>query len=527
MELGKHPGKTAQSADASSPEPEQQQPGVTEFGVIDLGSNTARLSIYSAAPMGPPWIIFESKETPRLTSAALPDGRLPVEALHSVLETLLRFQKILDDRSIRQRCAVATSALREAPNGPAFVNEVHRRTGLSLRVLSGDEEAQYGYLGAASGLSLADDILVDLGGGSLQLMRIREGKLATKFSLPLGALRMRDRFLHHDPPKRKEIEDLWDYVLATLRTSGFTRISPASVRFVGMGGTFRCLGRVLQEMHEYPFSRVHGYTLLRDELDDLLPVFSELSVETLQEFPGVGTDRADIILSGLNVVLCLLEWLDKDKVTVTGCSIREGVAAELMARPIPLSRVELALSSARSAAWAFNLSASHGRRVRDVAIRLFDLLENQIGGGLEERLALDVASILHDAGTAVGYPNHERHSSYMIRNHPLYGLTHREILLASLSAALHEGDGLAAGVIKRYRPILLEEDSRIVRRLGSVLALAEALAEGQHRPLFSLLHGELVVRIHRGIAPSPRAFEHARRSFRRSFGMEVKLSAVG
>jgi exopolyphosphatase/guanosine-5'-triphosphate,3'-diphosphate pyrophosphatase len=502
-------------------------PGAQELGVIDLGSNTARLSIYAAAPMGPPWIIFESKETPRLTSAALPDGRLPSEALHRVLETLERFRKILDDRGVRQRCAVATSALREAPNGPAFLDEVHRRTGLSLRVLSGEEEARYGYLGAASGLSLSDDILVDLGGGSLQLIRIREGKLENKVSVPLGALRLRDRFLEHDPPKKKELELLWDHVLTTLRTSGFSRVSASSVRFVGMGGTFRCLGRVLQEMREYPFPRVHGYVLPGEELEDLLSVFSELSAGTLQEVPGVGTDRADIIVSGLSIVLCLLDWLNKDEVTVTGCSIREGVACELLSRSIPISRVDLALSSARSAAWAFHLSAGHGGRVRDVAVRLYDQLGDMIGGGDEERLALEVAALLHDAGTVVGYPNHERHSSYMIRNHPLYGLTHREILLASLSAALHEGDGLVPGIIKKYRPILLEEDSRIVKRLGSVLALAEALAEGQHRPLFSLSHGELVVRMHRGIAPSPRAFEHARRSFRRSFGMEVKLSAVG
>jgi exopolyphosphatase/guanosine-5'-triphosphate,3'-diphosphate pyrophosphatase len=519
--------KTGPASGASSSASQGLRPTLVEFGVIDLGSNTARLSIYSAAPMGPPWIIFESKETPRLASAALPDGRLPTEALHSTMETLMRFQKILDDRGISLRSAVATSALREAPNGPAFVNEVHRRTGLTLRVLSGEDEARYGYLGAASGLALSDDILVDLGGGSLQLVRVRGGKLQNTFSLPLGALRLRDRFLHHDPPKKKELELLWDHVLATLRSSGFTRISSSSVRFVGMGGTFRCLGRVLQEMHEYPFTRVHGYTLQREELEDLLPVFSEVSAETLQEVPGVGTDRADIIVSGLNIVLCLLDWLDKEKVTITGCSIREGVAMEVLGRPIPLSRVDLALSSARSAAWAFNLSATHGRRVRDVAVRLFDLLGYRVGGGEEERLSLEVAALLHDAGTAVGYPNHERHSSYMIRNHPLYGLTHREILLASLSAALHEGDALAPGIIKRYRPILLEEDTRIVKRIGSVLALSEALAEGQHRPQFSLSHNELVVRIHRGIAPSPRAFEHARRSFRRSFGMEVKLSAVG
>ncbi|EQD38783.1 Ppx/GppA phosphatase, partial [mine drainage metagenome] len=279
--------------------------GAEEIGVVDLGSNSARLAIYAAAPMGPPWIVYESKELPRLATGIDERGRLTRPAQRGALETLERFQKILDDRGVRRRAAVATGVVRQAVNKSSFLSQVRQRTTLPLRVISGEEEARYAYLGVRSSLTLGDDLVADLGGGTLQLLRIRSGNPVHVVSLPLGALRMHREFLPHDPPKRRELQALRDYVDATLE-DGVGWADPLPSRLVGVGGTFRATGHLLQASRHYPLVRVHGLEVGRRFLLSETARLSELPSEERRNVPGLSADRSDIILAGLVVISRLL-----------------------------------------------------------------------------------------------------------------------------------------------------------------------------------------------------------------------------
>ena len=499
--------------------------GAEEIGVVDLGSNSARLAIYAAAPMGPPWIVYESKELPRLAAGIDERGRLTRPAQRGALETLERFQKILDDRGVRRRAAVATGVVRQAVNRSSFLFQVRHRTTLPLRVITGEEEARYAYLGVRSSLTLGDDLVADLGGGTLQLLRIRSGNPVHVVSLPLGALRMHREFLPHDPPKRRELQALRDYVDVTLE-DGAGWADPLPTRLVGVGGTFRATGHLLRASRHYPLVRVHGLEVSRRFLLSETARLSELPSEERRNVPGLSADRSDIILAGLVVISRLLRRVGLKRFTVSACGIREGLAQELLGRPAPLSRRDLTLGSAQSMAWGFHLSFGHGGRVREMTLALFDLLRSRHGLGEEERLALEVAALLHDSGTVVSYPEHQKHSSYLVENHPLYGLTHRELLLASLAVAQHEGDETREEELPRLRPVLGNNDLPTIRRLGAMLAMAEALAEGRPRPQVAWKGPLLFVRLARGIPPSPRSFQRAKRFFKRAFGMEVRLGIL-
>lgn len=497
-------------------------PGVEEIAVVDIGSNTARLAIYRAAPSGPPWTVFESKETPRLMTGTDAVGRLRPEATSHLLGTLDRFRRILDDRGVRRRRVVATSAVRDAPNRSHIVAQVRRRTGLPLEILSGESEARIAYMGVASALPLSDNLLIDLGGGSLQLSRISEGRFEEAVSLPLGALRVHQLFLEHDPPKNREIGALADHADEMLASVEITK-RVRGLPMVGVGGTVRGLAHLLQAAKGYPLPRVHGYPLMRRDLDALGSILAETSVEVRKSMPGMSADRADIIYAGLVVILRLMRAVSADEIVVSGCGLREGLAYQMLGRPLPPTPDAMARDSARAAAWAFGLSQSHGARVRDLALDLYDLLEAGHDLEPELRLGLEVAALLHDAGTMVSYPEHAQHSSYLLQNHPLYGLSHRQLLLASLAVGLHEGDELEGSLVKRYRSLLSESEVLIVRQLGAMLALAEALGEGRPRPLFRLHGDRLMVMTSSGEAPSPRTFERARRLLKRTFGVDARL----
>ncbi|MCI4351960.1 MAG: Ppx/GppA family phosphatase [Thermoplasmata archaeon] len=510
------------SAVTAVPTPELRGGEVSQLAVIDLGSNTARLSIFEATGEGGLRTVYEVKELPRLGKGVRKDLSLSPAAIERGLATLVRFSRHLTVMGNPPTIAVATSAVRDAPNGPAFVERIARRTGILMRVISGEEEARLGYLGVASSWELDRDLTADLGGGSIQLASTRGGRLERSTSLPLGALRLTQDFLDHDPPKRRELETLQEYVQERLAATSLPR--PAEkLRVFGVGGTIRCLARVAMELREYPVQRIHGYPLNRRDLEALQAILFEMSAPQRREVPGISAARADVIVAGLIVVQELLRRMGKEQLLVTGHGIREGAAVERLAIPVPASQEVLAFRSVTAAARAMGFSLVHGEQVRRLALTLFDRLRPRYGWSDDDRLVLSVASWMHDVGTVVDAWHHPQHSAYIIRNMANLSLTVRDAVLASLVAYLHEGDELPEGWAKTWRTVLTPDDLQVARQLGTMVYFSETL-EGARLNL-SLPRGSQRLRLephrHLGTTVPPRAVERLRKPIERVFELEL------
>ena len=496
-------------------------------GVIDLGSNTARCVVFETIE-GTARAVFETKDAPRLGLAPGPEGRLSDEAIERGLASLRRFAGVLEALAPSRVVAVATSAVRDAPNGGEFLKTVERATGISLRVISGVEEARYAYLGVAGAWALADDLVFDLGGGSLQLAEVRGGALRNSVSLPLGVLRLSQRFFEHDPPKRHETEELRAHVRETLATV-VEAFGGGPYRLFGSGGTIRSLARAAIEMREYPVRRVHGYPLYDHDLEALGELLGEMPAAKRRSVPGIGSDRTDIVPAGVVIIEELLRAGKADRVTVAGTGIRDGIALEAVGAKLPASAEELAERSAVAAASSFAFRLEHGREVAETATALFEVLAKSFDGGPSEALALRVAAWMHDAGTAVDLWNHAHHSAYLVQNYPIRGLDPREILLASMTVYLHEGDDPPSSWKKGYLPILKPTDLTTAVRLGTILEVAEILSAG--RPRFALGSGGRVLGVSfsapADTALPPRWAEKVGKPMQRSFGLDVRVRDAG
>jgi len=495
---------------------------VSQLAVIDLGSNTARLAIFEVTGEGGLRTLYEVKEVPRLGKGVRPDLSLSPAAVERGLATLVRFSRHLTVMGNPPTIAVATSAVRDAPNGPVFIQRIARRTGILLRVIDGEEEARLGYLGVASAWELDRDLIADLGGGSLQLASTRNGRLERSTSLPLGVLRLTQQFLEHDPPKRRELESAEEYVRELLTATALPRTSER-LRVFGVGGTIRCLARVAMELREYPVQRVHGYRLNRRDLEVLKGILFEMSASQRREVPGISAARADVILAGLVVVDGLLRRTGKDELLVTGHGIREGAAVERLAIPVPASQEVLAFRSVTAAARAMGFSLIHGEQVHRLALTLFDRLQPRYGWTADDQLVLSVASWMHDVGAVIDPWHHPQHSAYLIRNLANLALTDRDAVLASLVAYLHEGDEMPEGWAKAWRAILTPDDLQVARQLGTIVYFAETL-EGARLTL-TLPRGSQRLRLepyrHVGATVPPRAVERLRKPIERVFGLEL------
>lgn len=494
------------------------------IGVIDIGSNTARLVVFETSEAGTVRATYEAKESPRLGLDLGPNGSLSEAAIARGIEAARRFRRAVRAAGAPQVLAVATSAVRDAPNGPEFLREVERAAGVNLRILSGQEEARYAYLGVASTWELKDDIVADLGGGSLQLAEVRAGSLRHAVSLPLGALRLSQRFFDHDPPKRREREELREYVRETV-DSAVKAFGDRYDRLVGVGGTVRSLARASIDLRRFPIRRVHGYLLYDHDIDALHELLSEMPAEKRRSVPGIGSDRADVVLAGIVVLEELARSVRIDRWWVSGVGIREGIALEAIGAKLPATAEELVDRSVDAAAQSFSFDPAHGREVGACALALFDLLAERFEWGRSERRALRAAAGLHDAGIAIDLWNHARHSSYLLRNYPVWGLDQREVLLAAMAAYLHEGDDPPSEWKKAYLPVIRPAELDAAVRLGAVLAVAERVASA--RPRFTLQGGgrTLALTFSAGADSSLplRWAEKIRKPMERVLGVELKV----
>jgi exopolyphosphatase / guanosine-5'-triphosphate,3'-diphosphate pyrophosphatase len=256
-------------------------------------------------------------------------GQLSEAGMTRALQTLEAFTDLCQQRGLREHSvdAVATSAIRDAENGQAFLEQVRLRTGLDVRVLSREQEARYGYLAAVNSTTLTDGCVLDLGGGSLQLVRVA-GRLARDLdSWRLGAVRMTERFLAGDgPAKRSQCKALQAHVSRKLERAPW--LSASGPRLVGLGGTVRNLAAAAERAAGLPSDEVQGFVIERDALDDLTARLAALAPAERSSVPGIKPARADIVLAGALVIQGVMLAGGFDKLEVTGAGLREGIFFE-------------------------------------------------------------------------------------------------------------------------------------------------------------------------------------------------------
>jgi exopolyphosphatase / guanosine-5'-triphosphate,3'-diphosphate pyrophosphatase len=489
------------------------------LGVIDLGSNTARLVIYSSTAEGGLRALMESKEVPRLGWKSRRDGALSPAAIDRGVAAMKRFARLLAASGNPPTVAVATSATRDAPNGGEFLARVARETKIVPRVISGEEEARYGFLGVSSAFELQNDLVIDLGGGSLQAGRVYRGRLTTANSLPLGALRMTEEYLRHDPPKGKEVDELHEIVRAELKELP----NLGGERLFGVGGSIRSLARVAIDLKKYPIPRVHAYPLSDRDLRGIGELLFDMPAERRKGVAGLSGQRADVVLAAIVIVEELLRATGQEHLYVCGTGIREGLAVESLGIPLPATSEELAYRSVSSIAESLRFSLPHGEAVASVAASVFDRLHPTRERDLRARLALEVAGWMHDSGAVIDVTHHPEHSAYILRHATVLGLFHREALLASMAADLHEGGETPAGWRREFAGILEDSDIALAEELGALLFLAETLVGSGVQCTVARDRSKIVLSAPRSVKDrlSDRAFDRLVRAFDRALDMEV------
>lgn len=450
-------------------------PNLQRIAVIDLGSNTARLIVLQAVPGFAFRLEDEIREVVRLRQGMTLQGLSP-EAIDRAFFTLRLFKTFCDSLKVDAIIPTATSAVREAANGPRFLAQVQREIGLELQLLDGEREAYYGALGALNETALRNGFIVDIGGGSMQLSQAEHQRYLCGASLPLGALALTERFIQSDPPGKREVRALEEEIQRSLDSIPW--LGGQSGPLVGLGGSIRNLATIEQRRARYALDNLVGFELTAASVDQSIEEFLAQPLERRRRIGGLRADRADIILAGALVLRAVMQRLNTQVLTISTGGLREGLFYERFWRHLtypvaPDVRSFGVLNLAR----VYDYQKAHANHVRFLVRRLYDQMRPLHGYGDAERELLDAAALLHDIGVTISYRDHDRHGEMLIASHGLPGHTPRETALVALLARYHRKGAPAPG---EYAPLLLPEDDILLTRLASLLRLAEYLERGRN-----------------------------------------------
>jgi exopolyphosphatase/guanosine-5'-triphosphate,3'-diphosphate pyrophosphatase len=450
------------------------------LAVIDLGSNSFRLVVFMA---GDRWWrrTDEIYEPVRIGEGLMATGRLGEEPMERALATLDVFAHFCRASGLGEDAvdAVATSAIRDAENAEVFLARARERFGLPIRVLSREAEARYGYLAAVNSTTLHDGSVLDLGGGSLQLVSVADRLACRSGSWPLGTVRMSERFLPpNGPAKRKQLEELREHVAQQLADASWVSDGAGERRggrLVGIGGTVRNLAAAAQRAAELPSNGVQGMVIERDALDELVGRLASLPASERASVPGIKPARADLILAGAVVVQGVLHAGGFDALETTEAGLREGVFFDrLLAEQDPPLFEDVRRASVLNMAAQYHVDVEHTEHVAALALGMFDELA-RLGlheGDARERELLWAASMLHDIGMSIDYDDHHKHSRYLILNGALPGFAPVETAIIAQAARYHRKGMPVPGPMAT---LFGNGDAARLDRCATLLRLAEDL----------------------------------------------------
>lgn len=513
----------------------RHHPPMPVFAALDIGSNSVRLKI--ARLRGRKLhAIHEDREVTRLGEGVFRSNFLSPESMAETVKVLRRFHRTAQRLGTDSVRVVATSALRDARNSQAFLEWVRSATGWDVEIISGLEEGRLIHLGLVSNLRLARStvLMIDLGGGSCELTVSRLGHIRETVSLPLGAVRLTNEFLRHDPPRKRELQGLRGFVDREVGRVA-ARIVGSRVKVaIATSGTAAALSAAASHLIK-PSRKTP--VVSAPEMKRIAKLISRLPLEERKKINGIGPRRAEIIVAGAIVYHELVERCQLRSFRYSPLGLRDGLLAQMAAdydrstrsgRQIESERWD----SIRHAVQHYRVDMNHALQVRTSAMELFSALKSLHHLPPEYREWLSAAAMLYEVGDYVNRNGRHRHTQYIISNSEILGYTpeQRQII------------GAIARYLGKSRPTpgdaslkgLLPLEQEQIAKASMLLRLARAMNLSRSRAVQQARIGirdgavrvTLTSRRRAGVDLELWAIERDRDYFRELFGRELSAAAA-
>ena len=446
-----------------------------KIGIIDLGSNTARLLIVDVFTEGHFMVTDELKESVRLGQDMDRDGFLKPQRVAETIRTLKMFKRLCDTSGVEKIIAVATAAVRRAKNQRSFLDEIQATCNIKIKVLSEEEEAVLVYRGVINSMDIPKGLILEIGGGSTKIVYYNRRNLLNYASLPFGAVTLTDLFSKDLTPEQAS-QQVEEFFTEQLKKIPWLKEVDPEARMIGVGGSFRNLFKISKLVKKYPLDTVHNYNLTVEDFNGIYDMVKVLDVEKRKKIKGLSAARADIMPAAMGIIKAFVAYTGVSNFTIGGSGLREGIMFNY-ALPITLEKpiTDVLSYSLGTYVKYSGCDEKHVEHVVQLSIQLFKQLRVLHKFSRQYLKVLKMAASMHDVGECFKYYNHPKHSMYVTLNAKIHGATHREIVLAAFVACCHNREDVPLADWQRYKGIVLEEDLEAVKKLGVLLRVAESL----------------------------------------------------
>ena len=503
------------------------------YAAIDIGSNSIRMLAAEVVGGSPIKTLVSSRQVTRLGEGVFRTGRISQSAMDLCSNVLTQMSADYRAVGVIGVRAVGTSALRDAGNQEEFLKRASEALQAPVEVISGQEEARLIHLGVQSRWPHPTQrvLMIDLGGGSAELMLSEHGRLSQAFSKPLGALRLKEVFLKSDPPDHRELHRMEEYIQE--------RIVDAVKRFGNAPydraiATSATAAAVICAVNRVPRAKREMADRLRATVSQVRQFYKEVStrdLESRRKIPGIGPKRAEIIVPGVAMLLQALREFRLTRLYYSSAGLRDGIIADLAARGVGRELSQLDAEQRRvmtEMTRRYGVPLPHARKVAALAHTLFDSLQSLHGLPPSYGKILEAASYLHDIGHYISDTRHHRHSFYMVMNSDMPGFTERERRLIAILCRYHRKSP-PDGTHSQFQ-VLDPDDRRAVAMLTPLLRLADSLDRSKDQRVESLecqaRNGNVVLRLRSDadVDLEQWAAERVADVFREAYGRQLAIT---
>ncbi len=458
-----------------------------KVAAIDIGTNSTHLLLASVEPeLGSFSIELAEKSTTRLGENQSDSDFLSESAMERVIDTLKRFKDLASSYKVEQIVTAATSAVREALNGIEFVDRIKNELGIEVNLVSGQEEARLIYLGVLSGIPFGEDphILLDIGGGSTELI-LADGRDARALtSTRVGAVRLQRDLVDQDPLSKDKREFLQAFIQGSLEPAIKKVKSRIDVgeqpAMVATSGTAMAIAALTAMSEGKTPLKMNGYKLSRQKLDEVIDQLVMMSLEERRNLPSLNDRRAEIIVPGALILQTSMHMLDVDELILSERALREGLIVDWMIRKGFLKDRFSFQSSIRQRTVVhqvkrFAVDQKRASYVAQLALNIFDQTNGVLHeGNIEARALLWAAAMLHSCGQHINLSAYHKHSWYLIRHGELLGYSQSEHLIIAAIARYHRRS-LPKKRHEAWQALSNRKDRKIVFEMSIILRLAATL----------------------------------------------------
>ncbi|MEI4768303.1 Ppx/GppA family phosphatase [Psychrobacillus sp. FJAT-51614] len=443
--------------------------------IIDIGSNTIRLVVYSYNSSQGLVEHHNFKTVARLSMYIMKNGNLSADGINVLIDTLTKFKEILLDIHVKDVFVAATAAIRQARNQTEILELVKNDVGFNLQILSEEQEAYFGYFAVIHSTNISNAVTIDMGGGSTEVTYFKDKKIIHFHSFSFGAVSLKGKFIKGTTITHEEKLELIEYVSEQFHSLGW--LNQLHVPIVTIGGSARNLALVDQQRKSFPLNGIHQYELKNEDLQEISFMFAQYSLDGLKKIDGLSSDRSDIIVPALETFRTFMEVVDAPLMVYSKKGLREGIIFSQLAERFPedFNKNEVTKKSIRHILGKFHVNEEEVSHLYDIFQKIYlSFVHWKYIDPIENDEFLFYAYQLYHIGKHIDQDAVSQHTFYLITNLSIDGISNEERLKFALLASYQNRD-----TFKRYvnslPSYLNEREFKQLRDIGALFKFTKGL----------------------------------------------------